>query len=223
MPTLTVDLSNLAALRDELAAAGAALATSEELDPRTAELLRSVAERLASGGPAEWADGVDPYLLIELQRIGLSALLGLAADDESARVETAEIALESLQDVLADIADAAVVGDERSGREIVAWLREKTAMSNGELAGLLGVSKRKLDRWIAGDSEPAAEDGMRLRVAARLVNQLRHAMTAVGAVRWLERPFAELGGRAPRELLGSADFAPQLFTLAARSRRSDAS
>ena len=222
MEALAVDLRDLAGLREELAVAGEALAEADALDPRTADLLRSVAVELANADPGEWAEGIDPYQLIELQQAGLSALLGLAADDERERVEAAEIALESLQDVIADIEAGTAVGDERPGYEIVAWLRGCTAMSNGELAGLLGVSKRKLDRWIAGDSEPAGEDAIRLRVAARVVNQLRHSMTAAGAVRWLERPFADLGGRSPSELLGSAELAPRLFALAARSRRSDA-
>lgn len=223
MATVAFNLRNLAPVRAELARASEQLAVSDELTPEVVGVLRSVAHELAGAEQDLWEEDIDPALLSELRRIGIAALLALDGDEEQARIEEVELALEALQDVLADIADAAEVGDERPAREIVTWLRDRTGVSNRELAALLAVSPRKLDRWIAGDTDPAGEDEMRLRIAARLVNQLRHAMTGYGAARWLARPFPELRDRAPKELLASPENAPQLFALASRSRRSDAS
>ena len=59
--------------------------------------------------------------------------------------------------------------------------RRWTGLSNREMADLFSVSERKLDRWFAGESEPPGEDEQRLRIAARVVGQLRHAMTAFGS------------------------------------------
>lgn len=222
MQAIAIDLEGLSSLREELAAASEELATSEELPEQIADWLRPLADELAVG-QGEWADAIDPYLLIELQRIGHSAWRALEHEDETVRIEGAEVAVEALQDVLDEMGERSVVGDQRSGQDIVRWLREQTAIPNTELADLLGVSNRKLDRWIAGDSEPGGEEEMRLRVAARLVNQLRHAMTAYGAVRWLQRPLPELDQLPASDLLGNAEMTPRLFSLAARARRSDAS
>ena len=48
-------------------------------------------------------------------------------------------------------------------------------------------------------------------------------MTGYGAVRWLTRPFPDLGDRRPSELLDDPKAAPRLLALAAQARRSDAS
>jgi DNA-binding transcriptional regulator YiaG len=223
MPALAINFKDLAPLQRELEAASAVLATSEELPAGIRDLVRSLAEELRDMDRGEWEDGVDPYLLVELEQLAISALLALDEDDDEAQLEAAELALEAMREILADIDEGAAVSDERSGREVARWLKETTRASNRELAEVLQISDRKLERWFSGASEPAGEDEVRLRLAARLVNQLRHGMTGYGALRWLARPFPELDGNRPRDLLGAPEHAARLLALAGQARRSDAS
>ena len=222
MPAVAIDFRDLARVREELAGASAAVAGAEELPAEAEALLRTLVEELRDMDRGDWERGVDPYLLIELNQAALAALVALEEDDEERRVEGAELALEAMIEIFADIEEGSLVGDERTGREIARWLREGTGASTHSLAELLGVSVRKLERWLAGESEPAGDDALRLRMAARLVNQLRHAMTGYGAVRWLTRPFPDLGGRSPSQLLDDPEAASRLLALAAQARRSDA-
>ena len=222
MAAVAIDFRDLSRVRGELAEASEFVARSEALPVRAEALLRSLAEGLRDLDRLAWEQGVDPYLLVELNQVALAALVALEAEDEQRRVEGAELALEAMIEILADIEEGSLVSDERTGREIARWLKEATGASNRSLADLLGVSGRKFERWLAGDSVPAGDDELRLRVAARLVNQLRHAMTGYGAVRWLTRPFPDLGNRAPSELLDDPKSAPRLLALAAQARRSDA-
>ena len=171
----------------------------------------------------EWDEAIDPYLLVELEQVAISALLALDEDDDESQLEGAELALEAMREILGDIEEGSTVSDERSGREVARWLKDQTRASNKELAVVLQISERKLERWFSGSSEPSGEDEVRLRLASRLVNQLRHGMTGYGALRWLARPFRELGGSRPRDLLGAPEEASRLLALAGQARRSDAS
>jgi hypothetical protein len=223
MPALAINFKDLAPLQRELAAASAVLARSDELPAGIRDLVRSLAEELRDMDREEWEDGVDPYLLVELDQVAISALLALDEEDDEAQLEAAELALEAMREILADIEEGAAVSNERSGREVAGWLKDKTGASNRELAETLGISDRKLERWFSGASEAAGEDEVRLRTAARLVNQLRHGMTGYGALRWLGRRFDELDGHRPRDLLGAPEYASRLLAVAGQARRSDAS
>jgi hypothetical protein len=223
MPAVAIDFRNLAPLQEELRDASAAVAERDEIPVGVRELLRSLAEELRDMDRDDWEETIDPYLLVELEQVALSALLTLDEPDEEAQLEGAELALESMREIFGDIEEGAAVGDERTGRELARWLKQRTGASNKELAAVLRISDRKLERWFSGASEPAGEDEVRLRLAARIVNQLQHGMTGYGALRWLNRPFRELGGRRPADLLEAPEHASRLLTLAAQARRSDAS
>jgi len=224
MPAVAIDFRDLAPLHRELEDASDVIAKSDELPAGVRDLVRSLAEELRDMDRDEWEEAIDPYLLVELEQVAISALLALDDDaDPSAQIEGTELALESMREILGDIEEGSAVGDGRSGREIARWLKERTRASTRELAEVLGISERKLERWFAGSTEPIAEDEVRLRLASRLVNQLRHGMTGYGAVRWLSRPFPELDGRRPKDLLDAPEEASRLLALAAQARRSDAS
>jgi hypothetical protein len=223
MPAVAINFKDLAPLQRELEHASAVLAKSDELPAGIRELARSLAEELRDMDRDEWQEEVDPYLLVELEQVAISAVLALDEEDDETQLEGVELALEAMREILADIEEGAAVGDDRSGRRVARWLKEHTHASNKELAGVLGISERKLERWFSGANEPAGEDEIRLRLAARLVNQLRHGMTGYGALRWLTRRFPELGGERPSDLLAAPEQAARLLALAGQARRSDAS
>jgi hypothetical protein len=65
---------------------------------------------------------------------------------------------------------------------------------------------------------PTGDDDRRLRVVARLVNQLRHSLTGPGVVDWFEHPRSDLGGARPVDLLDDPDRLEALLAAAAASR-----
>lgn len=222
MPAVAIDFRNLAPLEKELAHASSVLANEDVTPQWILDLVREVAEELHGLDQDAWRETIDPYLFIELERIALGALLALDAEDEQERAREIEVSLEAMRDLFHDIQENEVVAEGRSPRELSHWLKETMQASTQETADLLGVRKRTLERWLAGDSEPQGDDGMRLVLGARLVNQLRYAMTGRGAMLWFGIALPEYGGRTPRELLNDPTAATTLLTLAGQTRRSDA-
>ena len=222
MPAVAIDFRNLAPLEDELAHASSALATEDVTPQWILEFVRDVAEELHGLDQDAWRDVIDPYLFIELERIAIGALLALDEDDEEAQAREIEVSLEAMRDLFHDIQENAVAAEGRPPQELSQWLKETMRASTQETADLLGVRKRTFERWLAGDSEPRGDDGMRLVFAARLISQLRHAMTGRGAMLWFQTELSEYGGQSPRELLADPAAASRLVALAAQARRSDA-
>lgn len=216
-----IDFRNLVPIQTELARASDAVAGTDELPAWIDGLLRELVEALIAVGQDEWADLVDPYLRVELGDVATAALLALDRDDPQERIEAVELNLEALRDILHDIEESDV-GEATDPSAVGHWLRQTTGASTEETADLLGVSKRKLERWLAGTSRPHGDDEMRLVLAARVVNQLRHAMTGRGVRLWFERPLDELDGCRPRDVLAEPEAAPALIGLATQARRSDA-
>ena len=58
----------------------------------------------------------------------------------------------------------------------------------------------------------------RLRIVARIVNQLRHSLTGPGVVDWFEHPRADLAGATPAAALDDPDKLELLIGAAAASR-----
>jgi hypothetical protein len=147
----------------------------------------------------------------------------LRGEDRRRQCEELELELEALRDIFVDLDEAAPVRDDRPAIEVAHWLKETTQASNQELS-LFGPSKRTWERWLSpsSDSEPRGEDESRIRIAARIVNQLRHALTPHGVLRWFAAGHPELGGRPPATLLADLREAPRLVALAGEVRRSDA-
>lgn len=65
---------------------------------------------------------------------------------------------------------------------------------------------------------PTGEDERRLRVVARIVNQLRHSLTGPGVVDWFEHPRADLDASRPVDVLNDPDRLELLLAAAAASR-----
>lgn len=213
MSLTVLDISDSASVERELAEANELLAESPETPAPVIELVEQLAEALAADGSGEEAGVRDPYLLVELQRAALAARLALDREDPDRRGEL-RVRLEQMRQAFRDAAAQEPVSERRSGQEIARWLDDVAGVSQQRLADLLGVERRTLQRWVAGQSAPSGEDERRLRVVARLVNHLRHALTPAGVIGWFERERDELSGRAPRELLEEPDALARLETLA---------
>jgi hypothetical protein len=158
----------------------------------------------------------DPYLALLVHRSVLEAQAAAQARERDAL----RLALERAGHALAALGEAEEVGDGRPAKELARWLAETVDAPQRDLANLLGVDLRRFQRWAsaAERTRPEGEDARRVRAVARLVAQLRHAYTAAGVLAWFERPRADLGGHAPRELLDDPVRLPDLLLAAGSAR-----
>lgn len=222
-PTLAFDLRDHAALEAELGRASGTLAVEDTIAAWIEDLIHGLADQLRGFEQESWREAIDPYLLVELQRETLGALLALDADDEAAAAAALEVSVEAIRDILHDIGAGLGATEPTAPAAMTRRLKEAMGASTQETAELLGARKRTVERWLAGESQPQGDDAMRLQLAARLVDQLRHAMTGRGVMLWFATGLPEYGGRTPADLLAEPAAAPTLLALAGRARRSDAS
>ena len=85
---------------------------------------------------------------------------------------------------------------------------------------MLGVSSRQLQRWLSSSetAAPEGEDARRVRLVARVANQLRFVLTPAGTVAWFGWPRHDLDGRCPRDLLDDPAAEPTLTAIAGAMR-----
>jgi len=203
----------------EIAALNRSLAAHATIPPEVAGPVRELAGGLARSDVVRWAR-VDPYPALLVHRAALEALAAVeAAGDPEAR-DRLRVALAALEHALASIAEREPVGDDRPAEELARWLAATLEVPQRELAELLGVDLRRLQRWLSerGPGRPEGEDARRVRAVARIVAQLRHALTGVGVVDWFRRPHPDLGGRAPLDVLDDPMSLPELVELAGALR-----
>lgn len=161
---------------------------------------------------------VNPWTWIAIQGAALRAQAALHERDPHRR-RALRLALEQMRFLFARLADRRPVGEDRPAADIARWLEEALpGIAQAQKARLLGVGPRTYQRWLSRDSRPGGSDERRLRVVARLVNQLRHSLTGPGVVDWFEHPRADLGGDRPLELLAEPERLEELVAAAAASR-----
>jgi DNA-binding transcriptional regulator YiaG len=185
-------------------------------------VLDKVADRIPEPSNGSELSGIDPYLAESLAYGVMRCYRALMRPPAQARPEL-RIGLEHVRQALAYILEEVPTSDDRTPQEIASWLAGAVESRQSDIADVLGVSSRTLYRWATGTSTPAGPEAARLRLVARLVNNLRHAMTPAGAVLWLREPHRELGGGAPSSVLDTPDAYPVLVRLAARTRSHSAS
>ena len=192
-------------------------AKSGALDPERLDRFVETVREAAGRANAQLLPQIDPDLANE---IGQRLLSVLTLDRESFSVLDAAdqylIDLEAIRHVLRDLLQEQHprVLRERAD-ETVALLEEWLPnLSVAELAELLGLSMRQLQRR-RHDDGPASS---REQLVARLVAILRNAWTDAGVFAWFKRPRADLADRAPIELLGEPNSERSLL-VAARAGR----
>ncbi len=89
-------------------------------------------------------------------------------------------------------------------------------VSRKQVAVLLGVDERTLQRWAAN----GVRTSRRLYLVTKLVSLLKEGWTPEGVVAWFGRPRPELDSRAPLDVIDDADYERHLL-LAAREGRAE--
>jgi hypothetical protein len=219
MSAITFDIGQPAMLARELGEANSRLSKVSETPVSVIGLVEGLTDAIAAGADVQ-AAVVNPWLWIKLQSAALRAQSALREDDPDRRRQL-RLALEQMRFLFARIADREPIGEDRPAHEIAMWLDAKLAsVSQPRKAELLHVSARTYQRWISDQApvHPSGEDERRLRIVARIVNQLRHSLTGPGVVEWFEHPRADLDGATPSGVIDDPEKLELLIAVAAASR-----
>jgi putative toxin-antitoxin system antitoxin component (TIGR02293 family) len=137
-------------------------------------------------------------LVAAVQRLGW---LMRSEDGDAGLEDTAVDALETVLECLLAYREGLPVGEDRSSAEILGWTLDTLRLPQVEVAAMLDVSLRTVQRWLRGQARPGAEEAARIRRLARVVNEARFALSAEGVVGWLFRRSPYLEGRTPLDLV----------------------
>lgn len=126
---------------------------------------------------------------------------------------------ESMRHIIRDAVDGTAPIDHGSVQELAQWLEDAlNGVSDAEVAELVGMSERQIDRWVKGQNLPTKGPSERLLTVIRLTATLRNYMTARGVVMWFHRARTALDGKAPIELLDDPSATDELIVLAKQGR-----
>jgi hypothetical protein len=215
MAETIVELSDPAAAAAEVAAINQHLARVRRIPRSIERAVHDIALGVNGTTLAEW-EAVDPRHALIVYR---GVVAAQAAVDQRDR-NGLRVALETIRQGLASIAERQPVSDDRSPKELVQWLVGVTEVPHARLARLLGVSLRQFQRWVssAQAAGPEGDDAGKVRAVARIVAQLRFLLTPAGTVAWFGWPRGDLGGRKPAELLDDPERLPELVRAAGAMR-----
>jgi uncharacterized protein (DUF2384 family) len=225
---MTVVLDTVTEIADaaqEIARLNSRLARERTIPAEVAEGVREIAAGVARETAISRWEAVDPYLVLIIHRAVIQAEEATRYPDDPGARDQLRIALESLRQGFAAIAEGEPVSDDRSAKEIVRWLAETAEVPQAQLADLLRVGLRKFQRWASPreQNQPEGEDARRVRAVARVINQLRFSLTPGGAVEWFSWPRDDLDGQRPVDLLDEPARLPELMQIAGSMRGTYAS
>ena len=213
------DLADPAVAARELQRLNDELARERTIPDAIGRTVRDILAAVDDTGLQRW-HSIDPQHAVVLLHSAVSAQRALEQPEDPAARDQLRLALETMRQALATLAEGEPIGDERTPKQVVQWLAERTEVPQARLARLLGTSPRQLQRWLAAGeaAHPEGDDARRVRLIARLVNQLRFVLTPAATVEWFTWPRTDLGGRRPQDLLRDPAAEPTLLALAAAMR-----
>ena len=219
LAAVPMEVSELELLAERAGQINRAQARAEAIAADTERFVAALAARFGSTGAAPAPTDAHDELLF--YRALTDAQAAIAARDRRA----ARVALQRVQDALAQIVTNNPVRDGRDANEVAAWLAETLAdISRQRIANVLGVDRRTFTRWVSETAtRPTDDDARKLRTFAHTIVLLLRGLTAAGAVRWFELPNRELDGRTPAQELAGYDAAPRLERAAYALLGGDAS
>lgn len=190
--------------------------SKEGVPSQVAELIERFDSVLHAEAPLTL--GVDPYFSTQLFAGALRAMKALRHDDAMEQRRDLRIALEQVRHALRDIVDEHGVSEGMPLSDVLETLVMTLRVPQSELARLLGISTRQVQRWLAGDvALPSGHEEARVRMVAQLVNQLRHVYTAQGVPAWFDYKGPGMMA-APVELLADPVNFPALLAAARGAR-----
>jgi hypothetical protein len=208
---------DLVPLLDRINEATLALRRSRDHVPDdVVQLVDSLDTELYAETPS--ALGADPYQVARLYGAALRAEKALRRPLPQAQRRDLRIPLEIVRCALVDIIEDRPVAADVPAVEVLRNLVDMANVPQNDLAAVLGVSLRTLQRWLApGAKGPSGDEEARVRIVAQLVNQLRHSFTAPGVMKWFWHK-SPLLGVAPIKWLDDPLRYPRLLAVARGSR-----
>jgi uncharacterized protein (DUF2384 family) len=218
-----VDLSKPADAAREVHRLNDRLAAERTIPADVAAGVREIAEAVDATHLRRW-EAVDPHHAVIVLHSAVRAQRALENPNSILSRNQLRVALESIRQSLAALAEREPVSDERTPKQIVQWLAQQTEVPQATLADLLGVSARQLQRWVSDNerSQPEGDDARKARLVARIVSQLRFVLTPGGTIDWFTWPRADLADRRPVDLLDDPAAEPNLMLVAASMRSANA-
>jgi hypothetical protein len=206
----------LEALLAQVNEATKSLQRSASVPSEVAQLVDSFEKSLGAATPLRLE--ADPYLTTTLWAAAFRAEKALRHVNDEQKRRDVRIALEQFRHALRDIVERRPYDDGAPVRDVLIKTVDAVDVPQKELAELLGVSVRQLQRWLTpAGPEPAGDDAARIRAIGNVVHQLRHAFTGPGVMAWFDRKHPVLGSR-PIELLEDPLKYPQLVGAAIAAR-----
>lgn len=163
---------------------------------RSASLLLGRAETmglLGDLGPISRLDA--PLMAAVIERLGNAGLLQRAVRQGSLRRLPAD------SGEIADLLREANVALEDSPLPPQEWSATRAILGDALLTRLCDISEVSLRRYASGIRPTPDPVAQRLHTLALIVADLRGAYNDYGIRRWFQRPRAQLGGRAPENIL----------------------
>jgi len=219
MSATVFDLKRPQVVAEDLGDANRRLAREAETPASVIGLVEDLTRAISEGDEHELAV-VNPWLWIRVQGAALRAQACLREDDPQRRRQL-RLTLDQMRFLFARIAEREPIGEDQPAVEVARWLElTLPSVSQQQKADLLRVGARTYQRWISDreTTTPTGADERRLRIVARLVNQLRHSLTGPGVIEWFGHPRADLGGASPGEIVDDAERLEPLLAAAAASR-----
>ncbi|HET9074865.1 MAG TPA: hypothetical protein VFN48_09820 [Solirubrobacteraceae bacterium] len=189
-----------------------------EIDDGYADRFAATLRRLVDLNDRLHPEDFDPAALAEIRNIIIKWIAELQTFDPERPLDSVDYYLvnaEAIRHLIRDALDAHVNGVGDDARAVIDALQHwLPGLTQTKLATLLGVTTRQIQRWKREGGPPTR----RLRTVARLVAILRRAWTEEGVVAWFYRPRRELGGKAPVDVLGDAEYEEALGVAARQGR-----
>ena len=217
MSPTSVAVADLVPLLDRLNEATKALRRSKDHVPdEVIRLVDSLDTELRADTPL--ALSADPYQVARLFGATLRAEKALRRPLPEAQRRDLRVPLEVVRSALVDIIEDRPVAADVPTVTVLHDLVSMVNVPQDDLAAVLGVVPRTLQRWLVpGAKGPSGDDEARVRVVAQLVNQLRHSFTAPGVMKWFWRKHPRLGV-PPIKWLRDPLHYPELLSVARSSR-----
>ena len=204
---------------DELNAATSVLSTSDSTGNDVLDTIEHLIGMISERTP-EVLQESDPYLAEAFLVGAVGCAKALSLGDGQKQRRELRLPLERTRQALRDLLAERYVSQDRPPKDVARWVVEVSGVSQQDIAALIRVAPRTLQRWLSTSeaTAPSGEEEVRMRTLARIIDQLRWSMTPVGVVRWLKRPHPDLKGRPPAELLDKPGAYAELPKLAAATR-----